>query len=373
MYKDSLEVIEFEKWNKKILNVYWIIAIISIITEIIIFFLVAIPRGHGDFTYIASFIIRPALANVALLSISEVINKFIKDKHKEAAKYLIVIAGTLMAFNLVCVHFSVSMIYILFLLPIMLSVYYGSHKIATFALVLNITLYILLVIFYLPTKPEGEVNHSLTDILTTIATMASAALVVRSFIIRTAEIINTFLSVYERERDLTFKNFAMEYNSRIEPFTGLYNHKTFYEYLKNLIEQSENFNFALTLAIMDIDNFKKVNDNYGHSFGDEVIKVFADIIKENTGTDDYAARYGGEEFAIIFPDKDKDKAFEIVEAIRKQFNEKVFEGKEEERFSVSVGIRQHYKGLSMEDFFTQADAALYTSKSSGKNKTSIYE
>ena len=147
MYKDSLEVIEFEKWNKKILNVYWIIAIISIITEIIIFFLVAIPRGHGNFTYIASFIIRPALANVALLSISEVINKFIKDKHKEAAKYLIVIAGTLMAFNLVCVHFSVSMIYILFLLPIMLSVYYGSHKIATFALVLNITLYILLVIF----------------------------------------------------------------------------------------------------------------------------------------------------------------------------------------------------------------------------------
>ena len=106
---------------------------------------------------------------MALLSISEVINKFIKDKHKEAAKYLIVIAGTLMAFNLVCVHFSVSMIYILFLLPIMLSVYYGSHKIATFALVLNITLYILLVIFYLPTKPEGEVNHSLTDILTTIA------------------------------------------------------------------------------------------------------------------------------------------------------------------------------------------------------------
>ena len=164
----------------------------------------------------------------------------------------------------------------------------------------------------------------------------------------------------------------MEYNSRLS-LTGLYNHKTFYEYLKNLIEQSENFNFALTLAMMDIDNFKKVNDNYGHSFGDEVIKVFADIIKENTGTDDYAARYGGEEFAIIFPDKDKDKAFEIVEAIRKQFNEKVFEGKEEERFSVSVGIRQHYKGLSMEDFFTQADAALYTSKSSGKNKTSIYE
>lgn len=373
MYKDKLEVIEFEKWNKKILNVYWIIAVISIITEIIIFFLVAVPRGNGNFAYIGSFIIKPAVINVLLLSISGLINKLIKDKHKEAVKYMIVIAGTLMAFNLIYVHYSVSMIYILFLLPVMLSVYYGSHKTTAFALVLNMTLYILFVIFYLPIIPPNKVAHTLTDMITTIAAMISAGLIVRSYINRNAEIINTFLSVYERERDLTVKNFAMEYNSRIEPFTGLYNHKTFYEYLKSLIEQSENFNFNLSLAVMDIDNFKKVNDTYGHSFGDEVIKAFADIIKENTGTDDYAARYGGEEFAIIFPDKDKHKAFEIVEAIRKKFNEKVFEGKEHERFSVSAGIREHYKGLSMEEFFTQADGALYVSKSSGKNRTTIYE
>jgi len=373
VYKDKLEVIEFEKWNKKILNVYWIIALISLITEVIIYFLVAVPRGHNNFAYIASFIIRPAICNLILLSVSEIINKLIKDKHKEGVKYLIVLVGTLMAFNLVLVHFSVSMIYTLFLLPIMLSVNYGSHKIARFAIVLNVTIYILFVILYLPTKPPGEVSHSLTDVVTTLSAMISAALIVRSFINRTDEIINTFMSVYESERDLAFKNFAMEYNSRIEPFTGLYNHKTFYEYLKNLIEQSENFNFPLSLAVMDIDNFKKVNDTYGHSFGDEVIKAFADIIKANTGTDDYAARYGGEEFAIIFPDKDKHKAFEIVEAIRKQFNEKVFEGKENERFSFSAGIREHYKGLSMEDFFTQADAALYVSKSAGKNRTTIYE
>lgn len=188
-------------------------------------------------------------------------------------------------------------------------------------------LYILFITFYLPNIPSGEIYHDLTDVITTISAMISTALIVRSLIIRTGEIINNFLSTYERERDLTLKNFVMEYNSKIEPFTGLYNHKTFYEYLKSLIEQSEYYNFPLTLAVMDIDNFKKVNDTYGHSFGDEVIKALADIIKENTGTDDYAARYGGEEFAIIFPDKDKKKAFEIVEAIRKQFNEKVFQRK----------------------------------------------
>lgn len=373
MYKDKFEVIEFEKWNKKILNVYWIIAIISTITEIIIYFLTKDQILSNKFDYILAYIITPSVNNVILLSISEIINKLIKNKHKEAAKYLIIISGTFMAFNLICIHYSVSMMYLLFILPIILSVYYGSHQIAAFAFFLNMILYILFITFYLPNIPSGEIYHDLTDVITTISAMISTALIVRSLIIRTGEIINNFLSTYERERDLTLKNFVMEYNSKIEPFTGLYNHKTFYEYLKSLIEQSEYYNFPLTLAVMDIDNFKKVNDTYGHSFGDEVIKALADIIKENTGTDDYAARYGGEEFAIIFPDKDKKKAFEIVEAIRKQFNEKVFQGKENERFSISAGIRGHYKGLSMEDFFTQADAALYVSKSSGKNKTSIYE
>lgn len=373
MDKDKLEVIEFEKWNRKILKVYLIIAIISVITEVVIYFLVAIPRGYGGFEYIKDYIIKPTSFNLIILSITEILNRLIKNKHKEGAKYLIVVAGTLMAFNLVYVHYAVSMIYVLFILPIMLSVYYGSHKLATFSVGLNMVLYILLIVFYLPTKAHENVNHGLTEILTTIAAMISTALVVRSFIIRNEEIINTFLDVYESERDLTFKNFAMEYNSRIEPFTGLYNHKTFYEYLKSLIEQSEHFNFPLSLAVMDIDNFKKVNDTYGHSFGDEVIKAFAEIIKENTGTDDYAARYGGEEFAIIFPDKDKNTAFEIVEKIRKEFNEKVFEGKENERFSFSAGIREHYKGLSMQEFFEQADTALYTSKSAGKNRTTIFQ
>lgn len=133
VYKDKFEVIEFEKWNKKILNVYWIIAIISTITEIIIYFLTKDQILSNKFDYILAYIITPSVNNVILLSISEIINKLIKNKHKEAAKYLIIISGTFMAFNLICIHYSVSMMYLLFILPIILSVYYGSHKIAAFA------------------------------------------------------------------------------------------------------------------------------------------------------------------------------------------------------------------------------------------------
>ena len=373
MNKNSLDVIEFKKWNRKILNVYWIVTLIAAITETVIFFLVAAPRGSGSFSYFAEYAIRPTMFNILLFSISELVHRLIKDRFKEAVKYLIILAGTLLVCNLVYVHYSVSVIYVLFILPIMLSVYYGSNKITMFSIAINVALYLLVITFYLPTLPVEKIRHNLTDICTTIAIIISTGLIVRSFIDRANEIVKTFVTMYENERDLTIKNFVMEFNSKIEPLTGLYNHKTFYEYLGSLIEQSESFNFPLSVAVLDIDNFKKVNDTYGHSSGDDVIKSLAEIIKDSIGSDDYAARYGGEEFAIIFTDKDKYKTFEVMEMIRTKFNNKIINGMEDERFSVSIGICQHSKGMSMQSLFTKADAAQYSSKKSGKNKTTIHE
>lgn len=373
MNENSLDVIEYKKWNAKILNVYWIIAVIAAVTETVIFFMVAVPKGNGNLYYFRDYVLKPTMFNIVLLSVSGLIHRIIKDKYKEVPKYLVVVVGTLLSFNLVYVHYAVSVIYVLFVLPIVLSVYYGSNRVMTFALVVNVTLYILMVAFYLPIKPVEKVHHDLTDVFTTVAIMISTALIIRSFIDRSDEIVKTFINMYENERDLTIKNFVMEFNSKIEPLTGLYNHKTFYEYLEDIIGQSENFKFPLSIAVLDIDNFKKVNDTYGHSFGDEVIKTLAQVIKESVGTDDYAARYGGEEFAIIFTDKDKYRTFEVVENIRTKFNNKVIDGMESERFSVSAGVSQHFTGMSMHKLFNGADNALYSSKGTGKNKTTIYE
>jgi diguanylate cyclase (GGDEF)-like protein len=371
--KNSLDVIEFKKWNRKILNVYWIVTLIAAITETVIYFLVAVPRGSGSLSYFAEYTIRPTVFNIFLFSISELVHRLIKDRFKEAAKYLIILAGTLLVCNLVYVHYSVSVIYVLFVLPIMLSVYYGSNKITMFSMAINVALYLLVITLYLPTMPVEKVKHNLTDICTTIAIIISAGLIVRSFIDRANEIVKTFVTMYENERDLTIKNFVMEFNSKIEPLTGLYNHKTFYQYLGDLIEQSENFKFPLSVAVLDIDNFKKVNDTYGHSYGDDVIKSLAEIIKDSIGTDDYGARYGGEEFAIIFTDKDKYKTFEVMETIRTKFNNKIIKGMEDERFSVSIGISQHREGMTMQNLFSNADSAQYSSKRTGKNRTTIYE
>lgn len=369
MYKNSLDVIEFEKWNRKILNVFWLIIIIATITEIIVFFLVPVKRGCGSFSYFMSYVLKPTLFNIVLLSITELAYKFIKDKFKEFSKYLIIIAATLLACNLVYIHYSVSVIYVVFIFPIMLSVYYGSKRIAFFSLTINLISYLLMVLLYLPTKSIENTIHTTTDICTTIAFIISTLLLIYSFINRSKEIIKSFIDIHESEQELTIKTFIMEFNSKIEPVTGLYNHKTFYEYLENLIEQSENFQFPISLAVLDIDNFKRVNDTYGHSLGDDVIKTLAEVIKSYIGTDDYASRYGGEEFAIIFTDRDKYKTLEIMEIIRTKFNSITINGMKDERFSVSIGVSEHHKGMSKHTLFTNADKALYKAKKTGKNKT----
>ena len=373
MYRNNLDIIEFEKWNRKILRSYWIIAALASITENIIFFFISAPSGKNDFHQYATYILRPTLFNIILLSIVKLLYEFIKNKFKESSKYLIIVAGTLLVCNLVYVHYDVSVIYVLFIFPIMVSVYYGNKKLTLFALILNLSAYLLIVFFYLPTRPTGTLYHDSTDICTTVALIISSVLLVYSFTDRTDEIIKSFIDIYESEQELAIKNFIMEFNSKIEPATGLYNHKTFYEYLEQLIKQSENFQFPLSLAVLDIDNFKRINDTYGHSLGDSVINTLAEIIKDKIGSDDYAARYGGEEFAIIFTDKDQNEAFDIIESIRKEFNNKIIDGMDKEKFSISIGISEAYKGISKETHFSNADKALYNAKRTGKNKTVIYE
>lgn len=372
MYKIGLEIIEFDKWNRKILNSYWYLAAVALFTEIIIFFVGPYRRVWGDTRYLMLFIVRPAVIDVALLAITECIYKLIKVKHMKMAKYIVTGCGTLFVCNMVYVHYSVNVIYALFVFPIFLSVFYEDKKLTYFTALLNLACYLSIVLLYLPTRPAGSYNHNIMDFTTSIAILACVLILVLSFLDRAKEIMESLVNMHQSQQELAIRNFVMEFNSKMEPATGLYNHKTFYEYLQNLIEQSEKYGFKLSLAVLDLDNFKRINDTYGHSLGDEVIKALSEIIKKNIRADDYAARYGGEEFAIIFTDKGKEEAFEIAEKIRIQLNDIIIDDMNNERFGVSIGVSEHTKGMSKQIFFSNTDAAQYKAKRIGKNRTIIY-
>ena len=131
-------------------------------------------------------------------------------------------------------------------------------------------------------------------------------------------------------------------------------------------EKKETF----SVMIADIDNFKKVNDTYGHAFGDEVIRQVVVAFAEGHGNNDFSARYGGEEFAMILPKRGIEEAMGIAENIRKKFEEIAFQTElGEKHFTLSIGVAEYTKTYeNASTFFEQADKALYEAKKTGKNR-----
>ncbi|MGJ7912554.1 GGDEF domain-containing protein [Neobacillus sp. LXY-1] len=175
----------------------------------------------------------------------------------------------------------------------------------------------------------------------------------------------------KEQEELLVKNILMDRASKIDPLTDLYNHKTFHEYLEGLIEQSENNQLPLQLAIIDIDNFKKVNDNYGHWVGDIVLKRVSDQIKAHITLNDFASRYGGEEFSVIFTEKSIAESFALTEQLRKSVSQMIHEELDHKAVTVSIGLSSYDRGRGKENFFKMTDDCLYEAKHNGKNQTVI--
>ncbi len=164
-----------------------------------------------------------------------------------------------------------------------------------------------------------------------------------------------------------------------DSLTGLYNHRSFHEAMDNEINKVKKAGVGFSLILFDIDNFKAINDSFGHRQGDEVLKTTSRIITEATiGTNDtgmVAARFGGDEFALLMPGSDINEATIIAEKIRKDIEESNFQSAGHLiSFTVSVGVGSCLPTdaiLSKDMIFENVDKALYVSKKSGRNKVSI--
>lgn len=142
--------------------------------------------------------------------------------------------------------------------------------------------------------------------------------------------------------------------------TGLCSRRYFYKELSGMKAKA-----PISLVLIDIDNFKSINDKYGHKIGDQVLRQFADILQNNTRRNDITARWGGEEFAVILPQTEVKEAFKIADRIRRVVEKHIFsyEGISY-NITVSIGIASTKKGanLDVEQFFKIADTALYKAK-----------
>lgn len=157
--------------------------------------------------------------------------------------------------------------------------------------------------------------------------------------------------------------------------TGLYNHRRFQEMLSDELRRLQRIFAPLSLLLIDIDFFKKVNDTYGHPAGDEILRSVAAILRETMRNVDVPARYGGEEFAAILPGTNQAGARETAERIRKAVEQKAFTVDNAKiPVTVSIGVSTApYDAESKEGLIERADQALYHAKRSGRDRTVLWE
>jgi len=159
-----------------------------------------------------------------------------------------------------------------------------------------------------------------------------------------------------------------------DSLTKIYNRRCFMERFKEEFERAKKFNHDLSFLMIDIDHFKKINDNYGHLAGDAVLQEVARMIKANIRGIDLAARFGGEEFSVILPETDKAGAIMLAERINREVSRRMLTVFDEKiPVSISVGLASFPQNSIHPDVLMEtADKALYKAKVSGRNRVSWF-
>lgn len=177
--------------------------------------------------------------------------------------------------------------------------------------------------------------------------------------------------IEEKTSALRQANEKLSLLASIDPLTECFNRREFDLKLLNEVERSNRYNREFTLAMIDIDEFKQLNDEKGHAFGDRVLKVIAKIFSSNLRKTDVIARFGGDEFVLILPETHPKKAMEICDRLRTIIEEAF---KAERKVTASFGLASFpQSGNKASEILENADKALYEAKHFGRNKVVLKE
>lgn len=179
--------------------------------------------------------------------------------------------------------------------------------------------------------------------------------------------------INEAQGQLQDQNRRLEILSSTDALTGLYNRQHLTQRIQELLEESASNQTPFAVLMLDLDHFKRLNDDHGHLAGDEALKCLADHLRHTLREDDYAARFGGEEFLILLPGLDADLAMKTAERIRKAVSANALEFETGQvRMTVSAGVAVFPdSGRTMDSLIQAADAALYAAKEGGRNRVEL--
>lgn len=348
-------------WNNKIRKSYWAICIIVALIGV-----AGWPNiPFDDQTTLEDHIrIVLILQNSILLGIM-ILAEFIFRIKSRFQDYLIIVIGVCIAstiFSLTAVNVYGNQV--IMLVPIVISILFFNYRKVIFAGLLMISTYLTLLMI-LPSYQGGIPLQQVTLVIGSIMCCSFLAL---GIVKRGLNIMKEEEKVILEEDRLIRQKLSMGQLVRMDALTGLNNHRTFQEQLQLTMKQRCSQELPIHLAIMDIDNFKHVNDSYGHWAGDIVLRRMGILIDEHTNEDVFAARYGGEEFAILFTSVASSEVAEWLSALYEGLARMQLPETGDLKITISVGCHIVGAREDKETIFQRADQALYVAKSRGKNQ-----
>ena len=210
-----------------------------------------------------------------------------------------------------------------------------------------------------------EIRTVVADVVTETQNIAHNSSMLKEMLWETKSEVENLRSELERSRQ----------EATTDALTGLLNRRAFDKALMQTTEDADMCHENLSLMMVDIDNFKQINDNHGHLIGDKVIRYVGSLLTKNVKGKDIVARIGGEEYAILLPNTHLDHARIVAESIRRTIENSQLKRMDNNSpigtVTVSIGTTTYRPGESTDDFLQRADKAMYKSKNAGRNRVSL--
>jgi len=356
----------YEKWRKMLLRTNIYLALFLFVIEVSMYFLfqksnLETPPISDYFVY---FVTVPTASNFLAILIGFIMLKRLSPDSK-LINYIPSIQLAFICLVVASTHCIFSVTLCIFCGPIFMTIIFSDKKITRHV---GILCFIFLVLALLSRK------YSLYRIENDRYFYLDA-IVAFGILLSTSRICHVMIKFQEEKSNAIHQGYLyhlqMQDQLNRDQKTGLYGYTIFMNTLDRMIKSSESSNNPIALAVIDIDNFKDINDTYGHLKADQVLLALTELMKKNCRSNQFMARFGGEEFSIIFTESEVNSAFDFLERLRIAFEKQKYSFANE-TVTISIGMAIWQSGWTSEQLFDHADAAMYASKASGKNRTIIY-
>lgn len=359
--------IGIREWNIRFLRVLWSVTLIAFVAALVLYFKFDDPTYSRE-SYFKEFVLIPTLIQCSLCIIMELFVRYISSHVSETISAVVVALGIEIECGvLVMVHNSVEVMATALVIAIMLATVYNSRLILVLQSLLGCAIYLITQLVIIPNQKYMPENDAIVYCIIFVALLIAAGIWVDGLIAYQLKMSGEVEKYKKRDKE-------REQEFKADALTGCWNYRAFIHNLELRLKELADMPGKCLLVLFDVDGLSRVNEQYGHECGDEVILKLVEMIRSNVRSEDYIARYNGEEFMLVLNEAAIEIGKNIAKRIQDEFAAFQFEHCGNETFSISVGIvewTQEY--ANMIDFVSKAEQALREAKIQGYGQLSIYQ